>query len=398
MQERQVTTQLYGLRSQTGKCSVRAIFEDNHNWDVYAFQHKDELRPVEIKEVQKMMTCKDLSRGFFTMYCENCKETHDVYFGCNSRICSNCGKNYTDKWAKSLRNAMFDVVHRHVVLSVPDMLWQVIKEYRGLQKVLMDCAIRTINKVLSYYNRCKLTAGAIVVLHPFSRALEYKPHLHILLTEGGFDRTNKFVPVKHIPFGAMRKIWQYEVLTNFKKHLPKTKSFSQLIDHLFRKYTDGFYAHLPIESRITNLRQVGKYIGRYVRHPAIANTRIIDYDGKQVTFWYRDNQKLKHYVTMEVQEFIGAIIQHIPDPHFKMIRYYGAYTRKIKKRYSHYLIQRSISQAVLGDFPKKKAIRCPDCGSIMELIKYNKKGPPDKPYFGYTLVDWNYILPEQTLA
>jgi len=34
---------------------------------------------------------------------------------------------------------------------------------------------------------------------------------------------------------------------------------------------------------------------------------------------------------MEVQEFIKALIQHIPDRNFKMIRYYGAYSRRIKK-------------------------------------------------------------------
>jgi hypothetical protein len=30
----------------------------------------------------------------------------------------------------------------------------------------------------------RLTAGAIVVLHPFSRSLGFNPHIHILMTEG----------------------------------------------------------------------------------------------------------------------------------------------------------------------------------------------------------------------
>jgi len=54
--------------------SVRHIFEDNHNWDVFYYNEHDN--------------------------CPNCDELRTVYFGCNSRLCSNCGKNYTDKWSK----------------------------------------------------------------------------------------------------------------------------------------------------------------------------------------------------------------------------------------------------------------------------------------------------------
>jgi len=45
--------------------SVRMIFEDNHNWDAYSLANKDILRDIEIKEVNKMMSCKDENRGFF---------------------------------------------------------------------------------------------------------------------------------------------------------------------------------------------------------------------------------------------------------------------------------------------------------------------------------------------
>jgi len=37
--------------------TVKDIFLDNHNWDIYRFQHKDDLRQVEIEEVEKMLSC-----------------------------------------------------------------------------------------------------------------------------------------------------------------------------------------------------------------------------------------------------------------------------------------------------------------------------------------------------
>ena len=49
--------------------TVRHIFEDNLNWAGFRLAEKDNLRDVEIKEVNKMLSCNDKSRGFFTYEC-----------------------------------------------------------------------------------------------------------------------------------------------------------------------------------------------------------------------------------------------------------------------------------------------------------------------------------------
>ncbi|PXF54888.1 MAG: hypothetical protein C4B59_17685, partial [Candidatus Methanogaster sp.] len=51
----------------------------------------------------------------------------------------------------------------------------------------------------------RLTAGAIVVLHPFSRSMGFNPHLHILATVGGFDRHDNFIRQAYIPYGVLSK-------------------------------------------------------------------------------------------------------------------------------------------------------------------------------------------------
>jgi len=119
----------------------------------------------------------------------------------------------------------------------------------------MDAAIAAINDTISYRHRDgRLTAGAIVVLHPFSRSMGFNPHLHILVTEGGFDRRNRFIRQKFIPFNAMRKTWQYQVLTQFKKALPENIVFSVLIDQLFKRYRKGFYVMRSIAEGIATKR------------------------------------------------------------------------------------------------------------------------------------------------
>jgi len=42
------------------KITINQILKEN--WDVYQFYHKSELREIEIREVEKTITCQDNSR------------------------------------------------------------------------------------------------------------------------------------------------------------------------------------------------------------------------------------------------------------------------------------------------------------------------------------------------
>jgi len=184
------------FENPSGPITVRQIFLDNDNWLRYCFYHKDELREVEVKEVEKMLRCHQDGKGFFVYYCPHCKESWVVSNGCNSRICSECGKRYADNWAKRTSTIMFDVPHRHLVLSVPDMVWYILRENKFALKTFMDAAILAINQTFKSISRSKIEkGGAIVVLHPYGKDMGFKPHLHIFMTEGGFNKYKKFVRV-----------------------------------------------------------------------------------------------------------------------------------------------------------------------------------------------------------
>jgi len=71
-----------------------------------------------------------------------------------------------------------------------------------------------------------------------------------------------------------------------------------------------------------------KYIGRYLGRPVIATSRIDSYDRDNVTFHYNrheDNSFVEK--TIPVLDFIKLLIQHIPEKHYKMTRYYELYAR-----------------------------------------------------------------------
>jgi hypothetical protein len=105
----------------------------------------------------------------------------------------------------------YNVPHRHAVMTIPNRLRPLLKDDRKLWKVLVDSAIKTLNDTLSYALREKILAGAIVVLHPFGRHLGFNPHIHLLITEGGFDKSKKFIHKKIIPYNALRRTWQYQI-------------------------------------------------------------------------------------------------------------------------------------------------------------------------------------------
>lgn len=348
--------------------SVKFIIK-NH-WEDYL--RVNEVREIELREVEKMLSCKGLERGYFVFQCNNCGKELIVPFGCNSRLCSCCGKRHTDKWAERLISKIIKgVTYRHLTFSIPDILWDYFKIDRSLQKLLMDTASRTIKEMFSLAIGFEVDVGILEVLHPFGRDLVFKPHVHALTTEGGYNNKNKFLTLpKYISYDVFHKKWKYNILTALRGHIPDS-----IIDFCFRKYPNGFAAYIKPD-KLHYGKGLIKYIGRYIRHPAIANSRIIDYNGRGVTFYYENHDGNKYFKTMSVFDFISAIIQHIPERNFRLVRYYGIYSRNNAERFKKLKHQSVIEHKILDINKEKRVVYCPCCYEEMELIVYVRKPPP----------------------
>ena len=375
------------INSASSLITINHIFSHNHNWDVYRYKHRDEIRDVEIEEVEKMLSCGE--RGYCMYLCPNCGELKVIHFGCNSRVCTHCGKKFTDKWANMVARKTFDVKHRHVVFTIPEELRSFFHDDRSLLKVLMDCAITTLADVMERKLNYKAIPGAIVIVHTYGKDMKHNSHLHCLVTEGGFKNNGIWVDVNYFPYEMLRKSWQNHLLNSLKKEIEDTPENRELIDDLFKKHPEGFYVRA--KDTINNKKGMIKYIGRYIRHPAVAESRIISYDGKEVVFWYKDDDEITHYVTMGVEEFISAVIGHIPDRQFKTVRHYGVYSRGIKRKFKRLLGLVSIAQQKLTKFLRSWAPMCSNCGCRMEFVWLGKGKPPPKLEFGERISDWNYI-------
>lgn len=358
--------------------SVKQILLDS--WREYLQTHH--VTEYQMKEVEKCLSCYDFSKGGYVYFCKNCDRYIFITKGCNSRLCSCCGKRYTDQWSASLSRAMFPLPHRHFVMSVPDALWPFFRDWKML-KVYMDSAIECFNDYFAKIVHQYINVGVIVVLHPFGKDMKFQPHLHLIITEGGFDNKRQFQKVDFIPADGFRRSWQFRVLKKLQEHgLP-----NELATQMYKKYPKGFYVWLHKRGEIKHPKVIAKYIGRYVRHPAIANSRIYYYAGKTVRFYFINGEDKRIDVVMAVDEFITALIQHIPPPQFKMIRYYGAYARRSKKLYGA-PIHSSITQLNLYHFGLEKIKYCPICHEILEFVWYHKKPPPETIKIQKELTDW----------
>lgn len=225
----------------------------------------------------------------------------------------------------------------------------------------------------------------VVVLHPYGKDLKANYHVHVLVTEGGLDEEGKWRERSFLSYKALRKVWQYEVLNRLKDAMPEGEETRNLIDGLFRRYSNGFYVHA--KRGVKKGKGVSRYIGRYIRHPAIANKRIVDYDGEKVRFYYEDHDGRRHEVEMGVLEFIHGVVRHIPPEQFKMVRYYGLYAprkasamrallKEIGKVIGRVVRRLSWRKRIQRDF-HRDPLTCPRCGSRdMELfsITFRKRG------------------------
>jgi hypothetical protein len=225
---------------------------------------------------------------------------------------------------------VFQVNHRHVVFTIDEGLWGIFLLHRKMLKEFMDEAVRIIKE--HFEKKHKITPGIIAGLHTFGSRLNFNPHVHMLVTMGGMRSNGEWKTYDYVPFEMLRKQWQTVVLKLIRKSL-NAEEKKQVQSRLQKAYSangEGFYVHAPKQKG--NVKKQLGYIGRYIKRPAIALKRIQSYDGEYVVFSYHDKTSGEEKTEkVTVEEFIARVIRHIPDENFKTIRYYGVYSRRLKK-------------------------------------------------------------------
>lgn len=312
------------------KGKMRLILEDH--WTSFVSMYDKKIRPNVKAEVDKVLRCKDTRYGYIELKCEKCNEIKKVGFTCKSRFCTSCGKVYVDKWIESMLSKLINVRHRHIVFTIPEELRIYFGKDRSKLKLLPQSAANAVTSWMKDLNKSEeFTPGIVTVIHTFGRDLKCNPHVHMMITEGGTGKKTVWRHIKHISYLSLRKRWQKLLLDNINDIVKNRHEAKRLKDKLYRDKDKGFYVHA--KTQIKSAKIAAKYIGRYVGCPAIAESRIIKYDRKNVTYKYTRHEDNKVVVeTVKPHEFLKKVIIHIPEKHFKMIRYFGIYSRRSRKK------------------------------------------------------------------
>lgn len=312
--------------------TIKQIFQDN--WNDFVFKNNDVvIRPIVFEEVNKIINCGNPDFGYALYICDHCHKTLKVPFRCKSRFCNTCGVKYAQDRALSMAKKSIRCQHRHIVFTMSDKLWFYFQKYRFLLNGLFEAASQAILSWFYELNKSQnFTPGIMCTLHTFGRDLKWNPHIHMLCTEGGAGNTDIFRIVKHINFKALRFRWQKLLLDYLTNNLPPNEipNFKKLKNKIYTEYENGFYVYAKPDN-ISSVQQTINYVVRYTGRPAMAQSRIINYDGQYVTFWYdrhEDGKRIEE--TIHAFEFMKRLIKHIPDKNFKVVRYYGLYAKKRK--------------------------------------------------------------------
>lgn len=351
-----------------GKITIKQIFKDH--WDKVLVEHRDDIPDYVIDTVDKMLHCRNPEKLGYAKYA--CPEHPDQFrivpHSCKSKFCTSCGVLATNKWMHKALGSLPKAGYYHLTITIPDYLWYFLKEHIDLLDYLFKASSQA---VLSWFKDRKLIPAIISSLHSFGRNLKINFHLHLIVSAGGLRlEKGKYIwkRVKLVHITTIKSRFKAMLLKQLKPYL--AEDFKELL------YSLNWYAHTGQE--VLDLEFTCKYIGRYAKKPALAETRITEYDGKFVTFSFRDTESKKtKFSKLTAEEFILKLIQHILPAQFKVIRYYGLLANRVSKHF------RKIISKLLGYiegiplFPKWRQrqlkfrgidpLACPLCGKEMIL-------------------------------
>jgi len=81
--------------------------------------------------------------------------------------------------------------------------------------------------------------------------------------------------------------------------------------------------------------QVVRYIGRYSKRACLSEYKITKMEGEMISFRYKDNKAkdgnnkpIEKELKLHYRDFFPRLLQHVPLPYFRLVRYYGLYSNR----------------------------------------------------------------------
>jgi hypothetical protein len=297
--------------------------------EAYLRQFGGSLSSVQKRALQDISACRTHLLGGHVYQCGHCQVKIFSYHSCRNRSCPKCHQAQTERWIEKQRGRLPACSYFLVTFTLPADLRPLARNHpKKIYSLLMKAAADALQKLAADPRYLGARLGALAVLHTWTRAMSFHPHVHMLVTAGGLASDGQtWVEPKHpkflVPDPALSIIFRAKFCDGLKKA--------------------GLLAHAPVsvwkKNWVVHSQHAGRgekvldYLGRYVFRIAISNSRIESIDNGTVRFRYRDNRSQQiRRVTLPGVEFIGRFLQHVLPKGAAKVRHYGIFSPSSKAK------------------------------------------------------------------
>ncbi|MGB6361685.1 MAG: transposase [Thermoanaerobaculia bacterium] len=304
-----------------------------HHFDRFLLAYEERFQPTHgylrrcvEPAVYRYLDCGIFDQGVARIRCPDCRHEFLVAFSCKLRgLCPSCHQKRELLWAAWVEEELLeDVPHRQVVFTIPKRLRIFFRYDRTLLGPLATCAWRALRLYFDVsFADDQITPGAVGFLQTSGELLNFHPHVHILVTDGGFGPDRGFLRLPRFNSRHLERLFRAEVL---RMLVDKGLIGEETVRNLLAWRHSGFSVHgaVRVEDRLGAAR-----LGRYMIRCPLALKRLSwNEDTAEVAYTARPTRRsgpLPSTTNWDVLEFIARVVEHIPEPSQQMTRYWGFY-------------------------------------------------------------------------
>jgi ribosomal protein S27E len=357
-------------------------------------------RPVIRRAVDKFVKCGDLREGFARVRCPDCGHELFVAFSCRQRACCpSCGQKRALMLAERLSGeSLAPVPHRQWVFTIPKRLRIYFRYDRRLLGKLCRAAYETVNGAMAFQTGDGMVVpGMVAAIQTFGDIVNWHPHIHALVTEGGFTEGGHFVRIPDIDPAFCLALWQETV---FDLLVREEKIGQDVVRNMLSWKHSGFSVDTSVRLEAgdsTGIKRLAEYMARTPF--SLARIISVNPDGKVIyragkseclPYPQAGHEELKagnprNFQTFKPFDFLAEVTQHIPNKGEHQVRYYGAYSNKKRGLAAKAGTATGEVSATLPALPKRclmgwaalirlvyeaDPLKCPECGGTMKIISF----------------------------
>lgn len=361
-----------------------------------SFWSEAPLEPHKKKMMWAIMDCGTGAFGHTIVQCQCCGHVQSIPRGCHSRNCPMCISAEANQWVDKQEEKLLPTPYFHVIMTMPATLRDLA---RHNPKEMYALLMRASQDTLLYFFATKKPLGCIPailqLLHTWNQKLEHHPHVHMVVSGGGFNVKNQqWVPCRNekflFPGKAVAKVLRGKLMEGLKALKVNGKldfthpSVAPLENELgWQCLVDDLYHqrwNVHIKPPWGGPHQVIRYLARYTHRTAISNKRILAVQDGMVTFSYTNRKAgRRESRTLSVEHFANLFATHILPKGFHRIRTAGLLATNSNARFESALKAACEHEGIDVSAPKAETMeaevptpkKCTACGEEQLVCLYS---------------------------